>query len=146
MPFTTVSQKYVSDLVVFEPETLLYREIIPVTIAAGATLTWGSVLFRAQGIDPTAAWDVVDAAGDVTAGNEYALYLGDRYDVRESLVVAAATSTPVLAIVKQARINETLVKAALVPTVLNQTQFNTLKEAFKRQHVIINDALAPIAP
>lgn len=148
MPFTAIDQNWLSDLIVYEYQGLFSREMITVNISAGATLRLGAILTRVKSIDPTAAWDIIDASGDVTINNEYAVYLGDRYDVRDNvpLVVAAATATPVLAIRRHARLKETIPKAALVPSVLNQTQFNQLKEALKLQGVILEDALAPIVP
>jgi len=143
MASVNITQVYASDLILWEPLARNGREMITVNYAGG-TLSFGHILFRVKSIDPTAAWAPLVNGSDVLITNEYAVFLGDRYDFKDSLVVAATTATPVLAIRRQARLKETLPKTIHVGGSLNQTQFNLLKEALKTQGIILEDVLTAI--
>jgi hypothetical protein len=102
------------------------------------------VLFRAKSNDPAAAWGLVTASADLAITNEFAVYLGDRYDVKESLVVVAATATPVLAIRRHARLKEYLPKTVNVTGGFTQPHFLLMKEVLKIQGIILEDSLTAI--
>lgn len=145
MSSTNITQVYASDLILWEPLARNGREMVTVNYAGG-TLSFGHILFRVKSIDPTAVWAPLVNGSDVLITNEYAVFLGDRYDLKDSLAVVAATATPVLTIRRQARLKETLPKTLHVNGSLTLTQFNLLKEALKTQGIILESVTTEITP
>ena len=77
MPFTTVNDPRYSDVVLKELNDYDSRRVVSVNVTTTGTYKQGTVLFRAKAVDDSAVWDVVDASGDLSIANEYAVLIGD---------------------------------------------------------------------
>lgn len=151
MPFETFAYRNrFSDLVVneYEPSIGYCRESINVTPpAAGAPVLLGTVVFRAKGLDPAAAYAPVSAALDLVATNEFAVVIGDEYSFKESYVPnaiqvgefnsVAYKRGPV--ILKEYYIKQ--IAQAVGGAALTDAEFITLKELLKDQGIIVEKTL-----
>ena len=123
------------------------RETVTLTNATGGTFKQGTVLWRVKAADSTGVWDVVDAAGDIVLANEFAVLIGDGFEPKETVTVAAATATPVLAIVRDARVKEKVLKdVAVTGFSVSEANFANLKRLMAKDTILVEGSLTAIAP
>lgn len=122
------------------------RDLVSVTNTAGGTYAQGHLLWRVKGATATAQWDVVDAAGDINVANEYAVLIGDDFDVKESIVLAAATAKKCIAITRKAMVKDSKLRSILkaAPYSLSDANVEDLKRLLATQGVLVLDSLVPI--
>lgn len=122
------------------------RDLVSVNNAAGGTFAQGHLLWRAKGATATAAWDVVDAAGDINVANEYAVLIGDDFDVKESIVLAAGVAKNCIAITRKAIVKDAKLRSILkaAPYSLSDANVNDLKRLLATQGVLVVDSLTAI--
>lgn len=145
MPFTPIVDVRYSDVVLQEAENLRSRDKATVTNAGGGNKSIGTVIFRAKGTDPAAAWDVVDAAGDLAVTNEYNVIIGDNFCVKSTIALTPATPTPVLVLARDARVKESVLKSIHETGGFTSGNFATLKHLLKANGIIVEDSLVPYA-
>lgn len=147
MPFVSIDDFRLSDLVLGEEENLRSRDVVSVTNAAGGTYKAGTVLWRAKGTDPTAQWDVVDAAADLGAVgvNEFAILIGDSFSPAAQVVLTAATAKKVIVLIREADVKESILKTIHQTGGFTAGNFSTLKHFLKNQGVIVRDSVAAYA-
>ena len=147
MPFVSVSDPRYSDVVLQEDENLYSRARATATITtATGTYKQGTVLFRTKSIDPTVAWDVVDAVGDISIANEYAILIGDNFKPTEAITLTNAVARDVLTIKRFARLKESVLKDIYITGYsMSATDFNKLKHVLSLQGILVEDSLTAIA-
>lgn len=147
MPFVSIDDFRLSDLVLGEEENLRSRDVVSVTNAAGGVYKAGTVIWRAKGTDPTAQWDVVDAAADLGAVgvNEFGVLIGDSFSPSATIALTAATAKNVIAIVREADIKEAIPKSIHQTGGFTAGNFATLKHFLKNQGVIVRDSITAYA-
>ena len=147
MPFVDIEDFRLSDLVLGEEENLRSRDVVSVTNTAGGTYKAGTVIWRAKGTDPSAQWDVVDAAADLGAAgvNEFGIIIGDSFSPAAKVVLAAGVAKKVIAIVREADIKEAIPKSIHQVGGFTSGNFATLKHFLKNQGVIVRDSLVAYA-
>jgi hypothetical protein len=148
MPFEALLDPRYTDVVLEERPFNVSREIITVNNATGGAVPQGTIVWRAIGTNPAAAYDLIDATGEVSASNEYAILIGDDFSPKESITLAAGAATTCIALVRDARVKEFKLKAAqLSPAgALNDAQFASLKHLMARQYLLVEPSLTPIYP
>lgn len=135
-----------SDLVFHEldPSVGYARECINVTPpAASAPVQLGTVVFRAAGVDPTAAYAVLVNASDIVATNEFAVVFGNGFGYNANFVpnsIAAGAFNAVAFKRGPVQLKDYYIK--LRHANLNATQFASLKEVLKKQGVIVELTVA----
>jgi len=151
MPFVTINDPRNSDVVLYEEENRFSRDVVTVTLStATGDYKQGTILFRAKGTDPTAAWDVVDGAGDLSASNEYAVLLGAQvkgqpFEVRDVNPITTATATQAIVLRRLASIKETVPKAVHVTGYgLSAGNWATLKHLLAFQNILVQDSVAAV--
>lgn len=124
------------------------RDVVSVTNSAGGTFAQGHLLWRVKGATATAQWDVVDAAGDINVANEYAVLIGDDFDVKESIVLAAATAKNCIAITRRAIVKDKTIRDILKasPISLSDANVNDLKRLLATQGILVLDTLTAVSP
>jgi len=135
-----------SDLVFHEldPSVGYARECINVTPpAAAAPVLLGTVVFRAAGVDPEAAYAVLVNASDIVATNEFAVVFGNGYGFNPSYVPNAVTAGVFNSVAfKRGPVQLKDYYIKLRHANLNATQFASLKEVLKKQGVIVELTVA----
>lgn len=144
----TLTDPRYTDVVLYEEDFFQSRDVITVTNSGGGTFKQGTVVWRLKGSDSTAVWDVVDASGDISVNNEYAVLIGNDYEPNETIVLTAATPTKCIAITRWAIVKETVLKSLLTvsPYTLSATNFNDIKRLLAKDGILVNDSLVAIAP
>lgn len=154
MAFTEILDPRNSDVILEEAVNLFSRnkgDDTLTTSVATSPVKQGTVVWRAKSADPTAVWDIVDASGDISVNNEYAVLLGAQetgkvFRPNERFTVASATATKVILIKRAARVKEQVLKDVhMTGYGLNQTQFNQLKHLMSFQGILVEDSLTPVA-
>lgn len=147
MPFVTIDDFRLSDLVLCEEDNYRSRDVVSVTNAAGGVKPAGTVIWRAKGTDPTAQWDVLDAAADLGAVgvNEFGVIIGDGFSPSASVTLSAGVAKNVIAIVRGADIKESILKTIHETGSFTAGNFATLKHFLKEQGVIVRDSLVAYA-
>jgi hypothetical protein len=147
MPFVSIDDFRLSDLVLSEEENLRSRDVVSVTNTAGGVKAAGTVIWRAKGTDPTAQWDVVDAAADLGAAgvNEFGIIIGDSFSPAASVTLGAGVAKNVIAIVREADVKESILKTIHQTGGFTAGNFATLKHFLKNQGVIVRDSIAAYA-
>lgn len=153
MAFVTISDPRNSDVVLEEEENYFSRSGSTAILnnTAGGTIKQGTVVWRAKGTDPAAVWDIVDASGDLSVNNEYAILLGAQvkgsvFRPAESFVVTAATDTKVILLRRICRVKEQVLKDVHVTGYgLTQGNFDTLKHLLAREMILVEDSLTAVA-
>lgn len=135
-----------SDLVFHEldPSVGYARECINVTPpATSAPVLLGTVVFRAAGVDPSAAYAVLVNASDIVATNEFAVVFGDAFGFNASYVPNAVTAGVFNSVAfKRGPVQLKDYYIKLRHANLNATQFASLKEVLKKQGVIVELTVA----
>lgn len=142
-----------SDLVVHEidPSVGYARKVIPVTVAGDTTLKLGSVVYRAKGTDPTAAYSVLTAAAALVTTNEFAVVIGDYYGYELADVTVTAAESPKnitayvrgMVMLKDFKLEES-VKVNFAG--ITAGNFATLKHLLEQQGVLVETAGTVVRP
>lgn len=135
MPFTTIQDVRASDLILEENTHGYYsRDTINVNPTTTGNYAFGTVLFRTKAVDDSVAWDVVDGTGDLNIANEYAVLIGDRNGIKanDTITLTNGSSTPVLAIARDARLKATLIDALSQISGFTTQQKANLKALLKK--------------
>lgn len=152
MAFTDVAnKKQLSGLVYETPLSLsqgFYVEETNITPpAAGGALTLGDVVFRAKTPEKAAAYAKLTAAAALVATNEFAIVVGDQFQIRnEDFVPLPVVANGVgalnsLCVVRgPIKMKEKYIKEAL-GAALTATQFETLRGLLKAQGIIVEVSL-----
>lgn len=147
MPFVTIDDFRLSDLVLGEEENYRSRDMVSVNNAAGGVKAAGTVVWRAKGTDPTAAWDVVDAAADLGAAgvNEFGILIGDGFSPTASVTLGAGVAKTCMIIRRDADIKESILKTIHQTGGFTAGNFATLKHFLAAQGVLVRDSLTAYA-
>lgn len=152
MPFVDIVDPRASDVILEEEENRFSRDVVTVNFANTGAYKQGTIVFRVKGTDPTAAWDVVDAAGDLSLSNEYAVLLGAQvkgqpFTLRESSQITAATNTSAIVLRRMARIKESVPLAIHGTAGYGLTSGNmaTLKHLLAFQNILVEDSYVAVA-
>lgn len=114
MPFTTIQDVRASDLIISEEVEGYYsRDTLYVNPTVTGNYSFGTVLFRAKAVDDSVTWDVLDAAGELSIANEYAILIGNKDGIQSNstITLTNGTSTPVLALARDASVKAPLIDA-----------------------------------
>lgn len=151
MPFVTINDPRNSDVVLGEEENRFSRDVVTLNLStATGDYKQGTIVFRAKGTDPTVAWDVVDAAGDLSASNEYAVLLGAQvkglpFVAREVSAITTGTATQAIVIRRLASIKESVPKAVHVTGYgLSAGNWATLKHLLAFQNILVQDSYTAV--
>lgn len=142
-----------SDLVVHEidPSVGYARKVVPLTVAGDTTLKLGSVLFRAKGVDPTAAYSVLTANTALVATNEFAVVIGDYYGYELAPITVTAAESPKnitayvrgMVVLKDFKLEEA-VKVNFAG--ITAGEIATLKHLLEQQGVLVESAGTVVRP
>jgi hypothetical protein len=148
MAFVTVSDPRYTDVVLEESVALgnyYSRDVVIVsTDTATGTYPLGTIITRAKALDDSAAWKVVDAEGDVLLANEYAILIGDDFEVKTTgaaLVNGVAKSC--IAITRDARVKENALRLITLQAALSASVWRDLKGLLRKNAGIRVEASNP---
>lgn len=138
MAIIPVNDPRYTDLVLAESVDLgnyYSRDIVTVTPStATGTYPLGTVIFRAKAVDDSAAWDVLDAAGDLSVSNEYALVIGDSTGVKpEGITLTTSAPSLVTVIARDARVKASAIDSQPLIALLTSANRRDLKGLLRKQ-------------
>lgn len=122
------------------------RDICAVTATTGGTFPMGAVIFRAKAITASAAWDLVDAQGDIAITNDYAIVIGDDFEPTESVTFVTATPRNVIALARNADLKQAKFEACLLSTFAgaSATDIANLIRVLATQGILVEGSLTAI--
>lgn len=138
MAFTELNfAKYMSDLFIDHDKFHYSNENANITPAG--VLKLGTIVYRAKGSAPTAAWTIVDDAADVVATNEFAVVYGDHnsfaYDFTPKAIAAGKWNS--IVVVRNANFKEFYIKENYA-TLLGATPYALLKRLMADQDLLVH--------
>lgn len=141
MPFVDYIDPRYTDVVLEELPHNKSREIGNLQRAATVTLEQGTILWRVKSTTANAVWDVVDAVGDIAIANEYAILIGDEFEVTESIPITSGVSRKVIALVRDARIKEFHPERIHTALGLSAGNWDSLKRILADQGLLVEPSL-----
>lgn len=138
MAFTELNfGTYSSDLVIGHLGFHFSNENANITPGTTA-LPIGTIVARAKGSAPTAAWAAIDSAGDVSVDSEYAVVFGDHYGYKINFIpkAIAAGKWNALVIVRDAQFKEFYIKQNYA-TLLGSSTYELLKKLLSDQGLLV---------
>ena len=136
MPFVTVTDNRFTDVVLEESVALgnyYSRDVISVdTDTATGDYLLGSVVTRVKALDDSGAWKIVDAGADILLANEYAILIGDDYEVKSDIGLVNSVAKSCIAITRNARIKENAVRAIPLIAALSANEWRDLKGLLRK--------------
>lgn len=148
---TSYSDPRYTDLVLREDiQGAIYRsrDICSVTATTGGTFPMGAVIFRAKATAASAAWDLVDATGDIAYTNDYAIVIGDDFEPTESVVFGTGVARNVIALARNADLKQAKLESSLKATYAgaSATDIANLIRILATQDILVDGSLTAIAP
>lgn len=148
MPFTIVNDPRYTDVVLEESVALgnyYSRDVVSVnTDTTTGVYPLGTILTRTLALDDSGAWRVVNAGADIALANEYAILIGDDFDVE---TVGASLTNGVakncIAITRDARVKENAIRALPLISALSATEWRDLKGLLRKNAGIRVEASNP---
>ena len=136
MPFVTVNDPRYTDVVLEESKAsgnYYSRDILSVTTdTTTGAYPLGTVLFRVKALDDSGAWNVVNAGADLAIANEYAILIGDAFSVKDAVTLTNSVATSVMAITRDARVEEGALRALPLLAALSATEWRDLKGLLRK--------------
>lgn len=148
MPFVTVNDPRYTDVVLEETTALgnyYSRDVVSVsTDTATGTYPFGTIITRAKALDDSGAWKVVDATGDILLANEYAILIGDDFEVKTlGAALTQNVAKSCIAITRNARVKENALRLLPLHAALSATEWRDLKGLLRKNAGIRVEASNP---
>lgn len=124
------------------------REVVNITSGSAQDIAQGTVVWRAKGTDPTAAYALISNANQIAVANEFAIVIGDGYGPKETISLANSSTNKAIVLVRDARLKEYKIKKAqLSPAgLLNDAQYASLVHLLKNQGILLETSLDAVTP
>jgi len=148
MAFVTVSDPRYTDVVLEETVGLgnyFSRDVVSVnTDTATGTYPLGTPITRAKALDDSGTWKVVDAGADILLANEYAILIGDDFEVKTTgAALTNGVAKSCIAITRLARVKENAIRALPLIAALSANEWRDLKGLLRKNALIRVEASNP---
>lgn len=124
------------------------REVVNITSGSAQDIPQGTVVWRAKGTDPTAAYALISNVNQIAVANEFAIVIGDGYEPKETISLANSATNKAIVLVRDCRLKEYKIKQAQLSPVglLNASQYASLVHLLKNQGILLETSLDAVTP
>jgi hypothetical protein len=148
MPFVIVNDPRYSDVVLEETTSLgnyfSRDQVVVNTDTTTGTYPLGTVITRTKALDDSGAWRVVNAGADIVLANEYAILIGDDFEVKTlGASLENGVAKTCIAITREARVKENAIRALPLIAALSANEWRDLKGLLRKNAGIRVEASNP---